>query len=683
LTICPNCSTEQPSDNTKFCGFCGNGLPSKFNADDIDESKDFVISESLDNGIDLLNDNKQSLQQLDDDLGIKSNADLLETEAISDVKIEPEDEDNGLIGQSWPPVASYLDQDENDNIKNENTGNIEKPKLTFDSQIESNERKELENKLFNFEKSNGKPNTQKPPMLDKEIKEEKPKVEPEKIIDVKPVVKKTVEPITSKPKITPKSRGIAYFYKNYIELVGKQPLYAEDEIEVNNRYYVLKPKKVRPSFLYGGLTAILILSLILIGSFFIDNTSGYGNIVGFALDEYDQPYTENATIKFSDLGKEVTTNPRGFFQLENVPAGPTRLEYMVGNEVVKIDYVTVTADNTSTILLFPEMDKSTYSSQSTNRQQTVTKQTNNNVITNSNSNKASKSKSGNSRIVLSANVDNARLSVDGKTLGAGNITYSKISSGVHSYSVSQDGYNTVEGSFNVNSGETKKLSVTLVPLKSAQKDNAYKAEDFYYSAKNFVADAKFTQAIDDYSKALEIDPGYVDAVIGRAEAFNLINDNQNAHDDYLKAAEIYQFKGNFIKSQTAYGNAIINDPKSVTAYLGRATLFLNNQEYRAALGDFDKVTKLDRRNFDAYYGMGLATFDQQRYNSAIKHFKDARSINDKNPLIYQYLMLSYMYLNDDKNLKKSYSKFKDIASDEQLAEFQKNSNYSTIERLIN
>ena len=39
----------------------------------------------------------------------------------------------------------------------------------------------------------------------------------EKIIDVKPVPKKPMKTLISNPKTKPKSRGIAYFYKNYIK----------------------------------------------------------------------------------------------------------------------------------------------------------------------------------------------------------------------------------------------------------------------------------------------------------------------------------------------------------------------------------------------------------------------------------------------------------------------------------
>lgn len=691
MTICPKCSTEQPCDSTKFCGFCGEELPQKYNADDIDESKDFEISESLDNGVEPSCTANKPLSPLVDDLGIESNADLLETGAIP--QSNSHTEDDGLIGQSWPPVGSYLEELESNNDRVPSLENNEPPFSEKITQIELNERRELESKLLNFENnqhhvpSNNYESKQNPVSsnnYEKPIKQPKEETKiPEVIKDSKPDLKQPIESIINKPKLTPRSRGIAYYYKNYIELVGKQPLFPEDEIEVGNRIYILKPKRVRPSFLYGGIAVILILLMIFIGSFFIDNTTGNGNIVGFVLDEYDQPYTESATIKFTDLGKEVITNPRGFFQLDNVPAGPTRIEYIVDNDVVKIDYVTVSANNTSTILLYPELNETEYLSEQDKKDNLTKTEADNSKSISDHKTTSANLKTNKSKIVLSANVENARLKLDGKIIGAGNITYSNIKPGVHTYTVSQDGYNEVEGSFHINSGEIKKLNITLVPLQSVRKSDSYQAEDYYFSAENLSADSKFEEAINNYTNALAIDPSYVKALIGRAEVYNILSENQKAHDDYLRAAEIFQINGDFIKSQTAYGNAILIDPKSVSAYLGRAALFLNNHEYRAALGDYDKVTKLDRRNFDAYYGMGFATFNQQRYKSAIIHFKDARSINDKNPLVYQYLMLSYMYLNDDKNLKKSYSMFLETASEEQLSEFQQSNNYSTIERLVN
>lgn len=268
MTICPNCSAAQPDDSTKFCGFCGKELLKRYDADDIDESKDFEVSETLDNGLEFFNSQNQPVKPLDNDLGIETNADLLETGAISQDSSGAEDD--GLIGQSWPPVASYLDELENDKISDDNHYHKEineKSDIETSPQIKSDERKELENKLFNFENNNNKPslkNHEKQP----EVVNPEPKiVEDEKLTPIP-----SAEQVLIRPKITPRSRGIAYFYKNYIELIGKQPLFSGDEIEVNNRIYVLKPKRVRPSFLYGGITAILILSLLFIGSFFIDNT---------------------------------------------------------------------------------------------------------------------------------------------------------------------------------------------------------------------------------------------------------------------------------------------------------------------------------------------------------------------------------------------------------------------------
>ncbi|MFC1475143.1 tetratricopeptide repeat protein [Candidatus Zixiibacteriota bacterium] len=94
------------------------------------------------------------------------------------------------------------------------------------------------------------------------------------------------------------------------------------------------------------------------------------------------------------------------------------------------------------------------------------------------------------------------------------------------------------------------------------------------------------------------------------------------------------------------------------------------------------TVKLDKRNFDAYYGLGEASFKQRRFKKAIDHFKDARSIDKKNPFIHQYLMLSYLAVDDYKNVKKSYKKFSEIASEDEMNKFVSNKKYSAVLKII-
>ena len=109
---------------------------------------------------------------------------------------------------------------------------------------------------------------------------------------------------------------------------------------------------------------------------------------------------------------------------------------------------------------------------------------------------------------------------------------------------------------------------------------------------------------------------------------------------------------------------------------------MKKSEELAAIADYDKVISLDKRNFQAYYGLGEARFKQSQFKKAVDHFKDARSIDDSNPLVHQYLMLSYMALNDYKNVKKSFDKFANKATEEQIQRFKSDQKYSAVLKII-
>jgi tetratricopeptide (TPR) repeat protein len=302
-----------------------------------------------------------------------------------------------------------------------------------------------------------------------------------------------------------------------------------------------------------------------------------------------------------------------------------------------------------------------------------------------NTKKTSKS-SQNGNVVLAANVDNARLSLDGKILGAGNLKYKNISPGKHRYEVSKDGYASKSGTIDVPSGKDYKLKVNLSPLAAKAKEKTYDEEDFYYSGIAAYKDEDYKTAISDFSEAIKIKPSYAEAYFARGEANIKIGypeNRQKAHDDYIRAAEIYQFRNDYNSAIMAYRNAIEVDPKSITAHLGRAKVYLKKGEEIAAIADFEVVTDLDKRNADAYFGLGEARFRQGYFEKAIKHFKDARSLNPDNPSVYQYLMLSYMGDHDYKNVKKTFEKYQEIATEDQMNELYQDKKFSAVMEIIN
>ncbi|MCK5846712.1 MAG: tetratricopeptide repeat protein, partial [Bacteroidales bacterium] len=64
---------------------------------------------------------------------------------------------------------------------------------------------------------------------------------------------------------------------------------------------------------------------------------------------------------------------------------------------------------------------------------------------------------------------------------------------------------------------------------------AQSAKKFYKTAEKFAENGKMQDAIDNYTKSLDLDPNYVKSYISRAEAYKKIDNAKEALNDYERA----------------------------------------------------------------------------------------------------------------------------------------------------
>jgi tetratricopeptide (TPR) repeat protein/TolB-like protein len=130
----------------------------------------------------------------------------------------------------------------------------------------------------------------------------------------------------------------------------------------------------------------------------------------------------------------------------------------------------------------------------------------------------------------------------------------------------------------------------------------------------------FDQAIEAYTKAIDLRPFYADAHVGLGDARAAKGEVDAAIASYQKAlvfnpahprvymslGKIYHGeKGLYYEAVTAYKKAIELDGQSVEARMGLGEIYEDKGLYREAVDEYKKVIDLDAKNTGALYNLAL------------------------------------------------------------------------------
>jgi len=581
LSKCPNCQAAISSPDAEFCPKCGWTLNDPADrANDHEESRDgldFVVTEAHNTDTEFVGSTR-GFPDDQNDLDIESTSDLMEHEARSkdDELSLPRPAGLEPIGESEPPLPPGLEGNsqsmsgrESEAAPEANGSDVQGP-----VQPESPAAGSLHDS--SRESDSG------PYLTDREKEELIRKIDEDNrsAASKQEAVTSRIDSTSSttenqsglpQPKMAGRGKGIAYFYKNFIQVVSSQAIHPDDELFINDRCYELKPKRIGTGAIIGGSVVLFAIVLVIVGSLFVSDTDrGTGEILGMALDDGGQPYVQGSQIKLADLGISVRSNPQGFFRFDEVAPGTHRIEYHFPDRPATVEYTTVAAGEVSMITLKPSVDETeAFGSASGVRGgpggATVSgsapagsKPTDDSRQKPVGASKKKPKKAGFSKLTLAASVDGARLSIDGKVLGAGNLTYSGLKSGRHTYTVEADGYQQAAGTIDLEAGKTERLKVALVPMTQEQLEAAYSAEDFYYAGASHLKSGDHAAAVDYLTRAISIQPSYADAYLARADAYTRGSAPTLAHDDYIRAAEIFRMNKDFNPAITAYNLSLIH-----------------------------------------------------------------------------------------------------------------------------
>jgi len=177
--------------------------------------------------------------------------------------------------------------------------------------------------------------------------------------------------------------------------------------------------------------------------------------------------------------------------------------------------------------------------------------------------------------------------------------------------------------------------------------------------------AKTDLSLQEFQKALDINPRDASAVMGMAS----VNEHQGhaaeAEADYKRAIALrpdywdgYTALGNFYDRQNRVQDAIAQyrrviglTPDNPAAYsnLGAEYMSLNDSPSNAAAeAAFKKSIQLTP-TYEAYANLGFLYITEKRYADGVQATRQALALNDKDWRVWANLMLAYQWLKDEEN----------------------------------
>jgi len=168
---------------------------------------------------------------------------------------------------------------------------------------------------------------------------------------------------------------------------------------------------------------------------------------------------------------------------------------------------------------------------------------------------------------------------------------------------------------------------------------------YYYRGLVYIEDGKVNEAIEDFTKAIELDSHFPQAYAARGTAYLMISRPAKAAEDFNKALQL--------------------DPKNATTYVNRARALMGLQMNEEAEADLDKAIELDPKLVAAYFNRGVLRMLNQETEKALEDFNQCIAINPNLPAPYFNRAVAYIELGDKKAAATDLAVYLTISKDEE------------------
>ena len=183
----------------------------------------------------------------------------------------------------------------------------------------------------------------------------------------------------------------------------------------------------------------------------------------------------------------------------------------------------------------------------------------------------------------------------------------------------------------------KIILLILIPLFS-QTGFSQNVDELIEKGNNLIQSKNVNEAINVYSKAIDLDPNSSEAYFKRGEAYFLSENDKSAVEDYNKSISIdslnpkvyfmrgqsNNYLGNKGDALNDYSRAINLDSNYIPPYIKRGYLLLSSGSHEAAFVYFTTAIEKDAKQpADVYFARGYCYQQYKAYDQAISDYRTA------------------------------------------------------------
>jgi len=168
-------------------------------------------------------------------------------------------------------------------------------------------------------------------------------------------------------------------------------------------------------------------------------------------------------------------------------------------------------------------------------------------------------------------------------------------------------------------------------------------EAYYQRGLAYLFSQKFEYALQDFSQTIELDSTKADAYNNRGYLLYVAGQNDAAITDFNKAIELepefteaYVNRGANYIDLLSYDNALKDlekaiemNPKSPSAYLELGRLYYKKNDYKKSIENYSKCIKLGLVDAKIYYNRGNSYFKSNNIKKAIEDYSKAIELDPK------------------------------------------------------